>query len=87
MSELLAEIEVPRGLLLEPEPVVLGRVLQELGRLLEDVLVARLLGLVARLRLLGGLFEGLGLLEGLRRGDRTASDGLDIGQSACVLRH
>ena len=35
---LLVEVEVPRGLLLEPEPVVLGRLLEEVGRLLEHVL-------------------------------------------------
>src|SRR3954464_5926342 len=35
----VVEIEVARGLLLEPEPVVLGRLLEEVGRLLEDVVV------------------------------------------------
>ena len=37
---LLAEIEVARRLLLEPETIVLRRVLEELGRLLEHVLLA-----------------------------------------------
>src|SRR3954470_806395 len=37
--ELLVPVEVARRLLLEPQPVVLGRLLQELRRLLEDVLV------------------------------------------------
>src|SRR5215217_4636018 len=35
---LLVPVEVARGLLLEPEPVVLRRLLQEVRRLLEDVL-------------------------------------------------
>src|SRR4051794_29194751 len=35
----IVEIEVPRGLLLEPEPVVLRRLLKEVGRLLEHVVV------------------------------------------------
>src|ERR687896_1451342 len=49
----LVEVEVPRRLLLEPEPVVLRRLLEEVGRVLEHVgLVAVRLGLVAcRLRL------------------------------------
>src|SRR3954451_14234511 len=40
--ERLFEVEVARRLLLEPEAVVLGRVLQELRRVLEDVLLLRL---------------------------------------------
>src|SRR4051812_50077234 len=39
---LLVPVEVARRLLLEPEPVVLGRLLQELRRLLEDVLAVGL---------------------------------------------
>ena len=37
------EVEVARGLLLEPEPVVLRRLLEELGRLLQHVLALGLL--------------------------------------------
>ena len=37
------EVEVSRGLLLEPEPVVLRRLLEELGRLLQHVLALGLL--------------------------------------------
>ena len=37
----VVEVEVARRLLLEPEPVVLRRVLEEVGRLLEHVLVGR----------------------------------------------
>jgi hypothetical protein len=33
------QVEVARRLLLEPEPLVLGRLLEKLGRLLEQVLV------------------------------------------------
>jgi hypothetical protein len=36
--ELLVEVEVPWRALLEPEPLLLGRIAQELGRLLEHVL-------------------------------------------------
>ena len=46
---LLVPVEVPRRALLEPQALVLGRLLQEVGRLLEDVLG---LGLVGRLRVL-----------------------------------
>ena len=38
-SVLLFEVEVARRLLLEPEPVVLGRLLEEVGRVLEHVAV------------------------------------------------
>ena len=37
-ARLLVEVEVARRALLEPEPLLLGRVAQELGRLLEHVL-------------------------------------------------
>ncbi len=42
----LVEIEVARRLLLEPETVVLGRLLEELGRVLERVFAVARLGLV-----------------------------------------
>src|SRR3954469_16620550 len=42
-TALLVEVEAARRLLLEPEPVVLRRLLEELRRLLEDVLVPRCL--------------------------------------------
>src|SRR3954451_16589458 len=49
---LLPEIEVARRLLLEPETIVLRRVLEELGRLREHVLLApRLLRWLPRRRL------------------------------------
>src|SRR4051812_35734106 len=41
-ARLIVEVEVARRLLLEPEPVVLRRLLEEVGRLLEHVLLARL---------------------------------------------
>src|SRR4051794_34892265 len=60
---LLAEIEVARRLLLEPEAVMLGRVLEKLGCVLEDVLgwaldrahlvFGRLFGRLPRWRLIG----------------------------------
>src|SRR4051794_41475343 len=42
------EIEVPRRALLEPQPVVLGRLLEELRGLLEDVGLLVALGLLLR---------------------------------------
>ena len=42
----LLEVEVARRLLLEPEPVVLGRLLEEFGRVLEQVLASLALVLV-----------------------------------------
>src|SRR4051794_46060 len=60
------EVEVARGLLLEPEPVVLGRLLEELGGLLQHVVAVGLLvggDDVARIRALG-----LGVLERHRAG-------------------
>src|SRR4051794_27862390 len=47
---LLVEVEVARGALLEPEPVVLRRLLEELRRLLEDVLTLGLVLLEGELR-------------------------------------
>src|SRR2546421_4739923 len=63
LGALLVEVEVPGGLLLEPEPVVLGRLLEELGRLLEYVLTpGRLRGaLWGRLRSLGVLRDRVGV--------------------------
>src|SRR4051794_4452303 len=69
------EVEVARRLLLEPEPVVLGRLLEEVRRLLEHVLVGLLGGGLLRGRLLVvveaplvGPAAGGGGLRG-RRGD------------------
>jgi hypothetical protein len=61
------EIEIAGRLLLEPEPVVVRRVLKEFGRLLEDVvaLLALLLLDLAGYVVLGGL---LAVIEGLLRG-------------------
>jgi hypothetical protein len=39
VAGLIVEVEVARRALLEPQPVVLRRVLQELGRLLENVVI------------------------------------------------
>src|ERR1700733_5883950 len=49
------EVEVPRRALLEPEPVVIGRVLKELRGGLEHVVVG--LGLILELVLLGRLLQ------------------------------
>src|SRR5579884_1120842 len=45
-ASLAVEVEVAWGPLLEPEPIVVGRVLEELGRLLQHVLALPLLGAV-----------------------------------------
>src|SRR5690606_23120216 len=74
----VVEVEVARRALLEPEPVVLGRVLEEVRRLLEDVVLGgsvgeRLLRLVGPRLLLGRRRLGLGSLRldlGLLRLDR-----------------
>src|SRR3954454_906144 len=70
------EVEIARRALLEPEPIVLGRLLQELGCLLQHVL---------GLALLRGAAFGLGDVgrrEGLRRlsARRLLPDGLVVGR-------
>src|SRR3954451_18351492 len=61
LSGLLVPVEVARRLLLEPQTVVLGRLLEEVRRLLEHVLLALGLGLLATCleRLLGRHLVGL----------------------------
>ena len=63
-ERLAVEVEVARRALLEPEPVVIRRVLEELGRLLQHVLVdwCRLVVLVGRRRLDVELRGRIGLL-------------------------
>ena len=53
---LAVEVEVARRPLLEPEPVVIRRVLEKLGRLLEHVVSIPLRGLRGLDVELGGLF-------------------------------
>ena len=60
VSGLLVPVEVARRLLLEPQAVVLGRLLEEVRGLLQHVLLAGLRIFAARLeRLLGGDLVGL----------------------------
>src|SRR5690242_4165144 len=77
-SRLTVPVEVARRLLLEPEPVVLRRLLQELGSLLEDVLRAGVLGRLRRRRLRGRrlLLEPRVLVVAGRGGLLTGGGGL-----------
>src|SRR3954451_1726382 len=79
------EVEVARGALLEPEPVVLRRLLEEVGRLLEQVLTVGLVvgrddvGLVR-----GRLRVGRGRLRG-RRGRRVVARGWRVVRGGRLL--
>src|SRR3954447_17074274 len=74
---LLAEIEVARRLLLEPEPIVLRRVLKELRRLLQHVLVLTRLALGALRRLPRRRLVDVRVLDG-RVPDRRVVDGCGL---------
>src|SRR3954469_16846107 len=72
-ARLIVEVEVARRLLLEPQAVVLGRLLEEVGRLLEHVLLLARARRLRLQRLLGGDLVAV-LVEPrilfLARGDR-----------------
>src|ERR1700733_2516726 len=79
-ARLIAEVDVLRWLLLEPEAVVLGRVLEEVRRVLEHVLVGGAGGDGWE----RGVFLGLG--RGLRRGELMLVDGILLRLVVLVLR-
>src|SRR5579875_491526 len=81
------EIEVARRALLEPETVVIGGVLEELGGFLEHVLVVGGFGGPGRVvaRMLGLVLLGGGALGVVLRGRRDVDRAHDLGAMRIVL--